>query len=109
MAFAEINLRVIFVLLPSDWLAKNLELEPLIPGRSPLTNFSFPLPTNFRMRIHISGKIRLARETSVRACLCLCFLARNKIRIHGATDTEKSVTKVFFSVTMFLSHVNVAL
>ena len=71
MAFAEINLRVIYLLLQSDWLSQNLELEPLIPGRSALTNFSFPLPANFRMRMHISGKIRLARETTVRACLCV--------------------------------------
>ena len=71
MAFAEFNLRVIYVLLQSDWLAQNLELEPLFPGRSALTNFSFPLPANFRMRIHISGKIRLARETSVRTCVCV--------------------------------------
>ena len=69
MAFAEINLRVIYVLLQSDWLSQNLELEPLIPGRSALINFSFPLQANFRMRMHIRGKIRLAREISVRACM----------------------------------------
>ena len=68
MAFAEINLHVINVLLQSDWLAQNLELEPLNPG----SNVSFPLLANFSMRMHIRGKIRLARETSVRACVCAC-------------------------------------
>ena len=72
MAFAEINLRVINVLLQSDWLAQNLELEPVNPGSSALTNISFPIPANIRMRIHIREKIRLARETSVlRVCVCL--------------------------------------
>ena len=70
MAFAEINLRVIYVLLQSDWFAQNLELEPVNPGMSAQTNFSFPLPANFRTRMHLRGKIRLARETSVRACVC---------------------------------------
>ena len=72
MAFAEINLRVIYVLLQPDWFDQNLELEPLNPGRSALTNVSFPIPANFRTRIHIRGKIRLARETSVRACVYAC-------------------------------------
>ena len=36
------------------------------------TNFFFPLPANFRTRMHRRGKIRLARETSVRACVCAC-------------------------------------
>ena len=84
MAFAEINLRLIYVLLQSDWLAQNLELEPLNPGRSALTNFSFPLPANFRTRMHIRGKIRLARATSVRTCVCacvrVCVCVRNSVR-----------------------------
>ena len=66
----EINLRVINVLLQSDWFAQNLELEPLNPGRSAQTYLSFPLPANFRTLMHIRGKIRLARESRVRACLC---------------------------------------
>ena len=70
MAFSEINLRVIYVLLQSDWFAQNLEFESLNPGRSAQTNFSFPLPATFRTRMHILGKTRLARETRVRACLC---------------------------------------
>ena len=37
MAFAKINLTVIYVLLLSDWLAHNLELEHLNPGMSVLT------------------------------------------------------------------------
>ena len=60
------------MLLQSDWLAQNLELEPLNPGRLALTNVSFPFPASLRMRMHIRGKIRLARETSVRACVCAC-------------------------------------
>ena len=72
MALAEINLRVIYALLQSDWLAKNLELEPRNPDRSAQTYFSFPPPANFRTRLRICGKIRLARETSVRACVYVC-------------------------------------
>ena len=72
MSFAEINLRVIYVLLQSDWFDHNLELEPLNPGRSAMTNVSFPIPANFRTRMHIRGKRRLARETSVRACVYAC-------------------------------------
>ena len=60
------------MLLQSDWFAQNLELEPLNPGRSAQTNLSFPLPANFRTRMHIHGKIRLVRESTVRACLCVC-------------------------------------
>ena len=67
MAFAEINLPVIYVLLQSDLLAQNLELEPLNPGMSVLTNVSFILPTNFRMRMHI----RVKNTASLRACVCV--------------------------------------
>ena len=72
MAFAGINLRVIYVLLQSDWFDQYLELELLNTGRSSLTNVSFPIPANFRTRMHIRGKIRLARETSVRECVYAC-------------------------------------
>ena len=73
MAFAGFNLRIIYVLLQSDWFIKNLELElePLNPGRSAQTNLSFPLHANFRTRMHILGKIRMARESRMRACLCV--------------------------------------
>ena len=67
MAFVEINLSVIYVLLQSDWLAQNLELEPLNPCISVLTNVSFILPANFRIRIHIRGK----NTASLRACVCV--------------------------------------
>ena len=81
MAFAETNLRVIYVLLQSDWFAQNLELEPLNPGRSAQTNFSFPLLANLRTRMHILRKIRLAHETIVRACVCLraCVFVRASV------------------------------
>ena len=69
MVFAELNLRVLYVLLQSDWFAQNLELEPLNPGLSAQTNLSFSLPAKFRTRMHILGKIRLARKSRVRACL----------------------------------------
>ena len=55
---AEIILRVIYVLLQSDWLAQNLELEPLNPGMSALMNFSFLVAANIRTRMHIRGRIR---------------------------------------------------
>ena len=58
MALEEVNLRVIYALLQSDWLAQDLELEPRIRGRY----FSFPSPAHFRTRMRIRGKIRLARE-----------------------------------------------
>ena len=59
------------MLQQSDWLAQNLELEPLNSGRSALTNFSFLLPANIRTRMHIREKIWLVRETSVRTCVCV--------------------------------------
>ena len=80
------------MLLLSDWLAHNLELEPLNPGMSVLTNVSFPLPANFRMRMHIRGKIRLTRETSVRACLCIRPLlcnTRNNSNTHDHARTHE--------------------
>ena len=55
------------MLLQSDWLAQNLELEPLNPGMAVLTNVSFILPANFRIRMHIRGK----NTTSLRACVCV--------------------------------------
>ena len=58
------------MLLQYDWFAQYLELEPLNRGRSAQMNFSFLLAATFRTRIHILGKLRLARETSVRSCLC---------------------------------------
>ena len=69
MAFEEINLPVIYLLLQSDWLAQNLELEPLNPGMSVLTNVSFILPANFRKRMHI----RIKYTASLCACVCACL------------------------------------
>ena len=85
-----VYLTVIYVLLLSDWLAHNLELEHLNPGMSVLTNVSFPLMANFRMRMHIRGKIRLVRETSVRACVCSCVRVCVYVRCcvtHAITHT----------------------
>ena len=65
VALEEVNLRVIYALLQSDWLAQDLELEPRKPGRCAQTYFSFPSPAHFRTCMRISGKIRLARETMV--------------------------------------------
>ena len=70
MALAEINLRAIYALLQSDWLAQDLELEPRKPGRSAQTYFSFPSPAHFRTRMRILGKIRLACETNDHATAC---------------------------------------
>ena len=72
---AEINLRVIYALLQSDWLAQNLELERRKHGRSTQTYFYLPPPAHFRTRMRINGKIRLTRETRVRACVCLIVSA----------------------------------
>ena len=71
------------MLLQSDWLAQNLELVPLKTGRSALTNFSFLVPANIRTRMHIRGKIRLARETCVRACVCACVRVNLCVRCCG--------------------------
>ena len=72
MALAGIKLHVIHALLKSDWLAKNLELEPGNPGRSTHTYSSFPLPAHLRTPMRIRRKISLARDTSVRACVYVC-------------------------------------
>ena len=71
MAFAEINLPVIYMLLQSDLLAQNLELELLNPTMAVLTNVSFILPANFFIRMHIRGK----NTTSLRECVCVCLRA----------------------------------
>ena len=76
MALAEIKLHVIYTLLQSDWLAQNLELEPGNPGRSTHTYSSFPPPAHLRTRMRKRGKIGLARETSVRACVYVCAWLR---------------------------------
>ena len=89
MAFSEINLRVIYVLLISDWFSQNCELEPLIPGRSSET--SFPLPANFRTRMHIPGKIRLARESRVCSCLCVRPLLWACVRVFNCMGVLSSV------------------
>ena len=67
MALAEINLRAIYALRQSDWLAQDLELEPRKPGRSAQTYFSFPSPPTFARACAYPEKIRLARETTKRA------------------------------------------
>ena len=72
MALAEINLRVIYALLQSDWLAQNLELEPGNPGRPTKSYFYLPPTAYFRTHMRIHGKIRLARKTRMRACVCVC-------------------------------------
>ena len=94
MAFAEFNSRVIYVLLQSDWFVQNLELEPLNPGRSAQTNLSFPLPANFRTRMYILGQIRLARESRVRACLCVRPLLWACVRVFSRSVSL--CTYVFF-------------
>ena len=76
MTLAEINLCVIYILLKSDWLAQNIELEPRIPGSSTQTYFYLPPPALFRKGLGIQGKIRLARETRVRACVYVCVWER---------------------------------
>ena len=72
----ECVLVVIYALMQSDWLAQNLELEPRNPGRYTQTYFCLPPPAHFHTRMRIHGKIRLARETRMRACVCICVLAR---------------------------------
>ena len=76
MALVEIKLHVIYAWLQSHWLAKNLELEPGIPGRSTHTYSSFPPPVYLGTRMRIRGKISLVLETSVRAFVYVYVLLR---------------------------------
>ena len=70
---------LIYALLQSDCLAQNLELEPLNPGRSAKTYFTFPPPAQFRTRMRIRGIKRLARETRVLVCMCVRVCVRARV------------------------------
>ena len=63
MALVEIKLQVIYALLKSDWLAKNLELEPGNPGRSN--------HTNLRVRVCVCLRACVCFRVCVCACVCL--------------------------------------
>ena len=70
---AEIKLHVIYALLKSDLLAKNLELEPGNPGRSTHTFSSFLPPPTFARRCENAEKLDwLARLVCVRVCMYVC-------------------------------------
>ena len=73
MALAEINLRVVYALLQSDWFVQNLEFEPSNPGRSTHTYFSFhPPPTFTRACENPEKNGWLAKLVCVSVCVCIC-------------------------------------